>query len=64
MQVVTQVALGAPAAPPSVALAALAAAGIVERLAAPEHTLHLVFDGEAGGGRIDRRPALPLILRW
>lgn len=56
-------AFGAPAAPPSAALATLAA-GIVERRAATEHTLHLVFDGEAGGGRIDRRPALPLILRW
>lgn len=56
-------AFGAPTAPPSVALATLAA-GIVERRAATEHTFHLVFDGEAGGGRIDRRPALPLILRW
>lgn len=60
----TRVALAAPAAAPSAPLAAVAAAGIVERVAAPEHALVLGFDGETGGRVVDLRPTLPLIVRW
>ncbi len=63
----TRVALAAPAAAfngPSVALTAVAAAGIVERAAAADHALVLGFDGETAGREVDLRPTLPLILRW
>ena len=64
VRAVTRVSLTAPAAAPSAPLAAVAAAGIVERVAAAAHVLVLGFDGETAGRHVDLRPTLPLILRW
>ncbi len=67
IDMLTRLALAAPAATsttPSEALAAVAAASIVERTVASDHALVLGFDGEAAGREIDLRPALPLIVRW
>jgi hypothetical protein len=63
----TRVALAAPPATssePSVALTAVAAAGIVGRSGAADHVLVLGFDGEATDREVDFRPMLPLIVRW
>jgi hypothetical protein len=64
VRAVTRVALTGPPAPPGEALAAVLAAGLVERRAGDRPGLVLGFDGEAAGRTLDLRPTLPVVLRW
>jgi hypothetical protein len=52
------------AAPPSAAMLAVLRSGAFSFEPAAQPLLELGFDGERQGGRVDLRPALPLVLLW